>query len=201
MLTIVTPAETTDLTTLAAVKSELGLTTADHDAQLADYISQVSTSVNSYCNRVFARETVAETFRPDCRLNHLVLSRFPVSAISSIVENGVELVVSDYELDADLGIARRLVSDSKSTWPSGKIIVTYAGGYLLPGDVGRDLPEDIERAAIMLAAQAFSSAGIDATVKRETVEGIGSTERFPLSASGMSPEAEALLSRYRQGPL
>lgn len=198
MLIVTTPAATTYLTTVAAVKTELGLTSNEHDAQLAGYISQASASVKSYCNRIFARESVSETFRLEQRQRGLILARFPVSAIDAIVENDETLAETDYDLDTDNGALWRVRSDSPADWPCGKIVVAYTAGYLLPGDENRDLPEDVERAAITLAVQSFNSAGVDATMKRESVDGIGSRERFPLSANGMTPEADALLARYRQ---
>jgi uncharacterized phiE125 gp8 family phage protein len=198
MIIVTTPAATTDLTTLAAVKSELGLSTNEHDAQIASYISQASDSVKAYCNRTFARESVIEAFRVDLPSEPLVLTLFPVSAIDSIIENGVALTTDDFFVDDRDGTLWRLSNDRMTHWPCGKISVAYTAGYLLPGDDGRDLPHDIERAVIMLAAQSFLGAGTDARVKRESVDGIGSTERFLLSASGMTPDAEALLARYRQ---
>lgn len=197
-ITVTSPASTTDLTTLPMVKSELGLTSNEHDAQLAGYIRQASDAIESYCNRTFARESVSETFLPDRCLDSLMLTCFPVTAITSVVENGTTLASTDYKLEADTGVLFRVSNDVQRLWSRGKIVVDYDCGYLLPGDDGRDLPHDIERAAIMLAVQAFNSAGVDATMKRESVDGIGSHERFPLSASGMTAEVEALLSRYRQ---
>lgn len=198
MLTVTTPASTTDLTTLAAVKAELGISTTEHDTQLGNYISQASDSVISYCNRVFARESVSETFRIERPGKGLVLSRYPVTAIASVVENGVTLAASDYETNAGDGVLWRLQGDSQSRWACGKIVVNYTGGYLLPNDVGRNLPNDIERAAIMMVVHAFNVAGTDASVKRESIDGIGSTERFQLPESGIAPDVESLLARYRQ---
>jgi uncharacterized phiE125 gp8 family phage protein len=198
MITVTTPAATTDLTTLAAVKAELGLSTNEHEAQLSTYIRQASDTVERYCNRTFARESVSETFLPNRCLDSLMLTCFPVTAIASVVENGTTLASTDYKLEADTGVLFRVSNEVQRLWSRGKIVVDYDCGYLLPGDDGRDLPHDIERAAIMLAAQSFLNAGTDASVKRESVDGIGSTERFSLSASGMTPEAEAILARYRQ---
>lgn len=198
MLTVTTPASTADLTTLAVVKAELGLTSNEHDTQLATYITQASDRVESFCNRTFAQESISETFRLDHRENELVLTRFPVTAITSVVENGASLATSDYELDADSGVLRRLQSDTKTRWPCGKIVVEYVCGYLLPGDVGRDLPRDIERAAILLVKQFASNSDRDLMTKRETTEGVRTTEYFYGGETGLPPEVEGLLIPHRK---
>jgi uncharacterized phiE125 gp8 family phage protein len=197
MLTVTVPAESNDLTTLAAVKAELGVTGGGDDAKLAGYIKQASDTVTSYCNRVFAIETVSETLRLDQRRDELILSRFPVTALASIVENGVTLASTDYELDGDTGVIRRLRDDGPWSWPQGKIVVAYAAGYILPGAIGRNLPQDIERAVILLVGRYASITPQDQLLRRETVEGIGSTEVFQLGSSGLPPEVTALLTNYR----
>lgn len=60
---MVTPADSQDLTTLANVKLELGITTTAEDATIAMWIDQASGVVSDYCNRSFGQETVLETIR------------------------------------------------------------------------------------------------------------------------------------------
>jgi len=198
MLTIITPATSSDLTTLAAVKAELGLTSSADDAKLSDYISQASDAIANYCNRAFAREEVEETIRVSHMQGSLTLTRFPVSSVSTIVESDEELTTGDYEIEADIGSLRRLRNDAPATWCRGKIVVTYEAGFLLPGESGRNLPTDIERAAIMLTLRYYSTDAQAQLLRRETIEGIGSTEMFAPSASGLPIEVEALIERYRQ---
>jgi uncharacterized phiE125 gp8 family phage protein len=197
MITIVVPATSIDLTTLAAVKDELRLTSSADDAKIGGYIEQASRAIVSYCNRVFAREEVEETFRV-CDMQHsLTLARFPVASVSALVENDEELATGDYEIEADIGTLRRLRDDEPSRWYRGKIVVAYTAGFLLPGESGRNLPHDIERAAIMLAAHySVTDARLD-MFRRDVQEGIGSYERFAPSPSGLTAEVEALIERYR----
>jgi hypothetical protein len=198
MITIITPATSTDLATLAAVKAELGnLASSISDIRLGDYISQASRAIVSYCNRVFAREEVEETLRVCDMQSVLTLTRCPVAAVSTIVENDEELATEDYEVEADTGMLRRLRNDERSSWRRGKIVVTYTAGFVLPGAAERDMPEDIERAAILLAVRyAWTDPDIE-LVRRSTTEGIGSREMFAPSPSGIPIEVEALISRYR----
>src|SRR5450759_693293 len=93
-------ADTYDLTVLATVKAELGITDRDEDENLARWINQASGVIAKYCNRVFAQETLSDTFRLKWRECEeiLVLSRFPVSSIASVLENDATLdPASDYE--------------------------------------------------------------------------------------------------------
>ena len=63
---------------LATVKAELGITDRSEDENLARWIKQASDAVSKHCNRVFAQETLSETFRLKCREDGLLLARFPV---------------------------------------------------------------------------------------------------------------------------
>lgn len=198
-LTIVTPATTFNLTTVAAVRTQLGLTDNSETENLARWISQASDTIAKFCNRIFAEETVAETFRLKRREFGLLLTRFPASAIVSVVENDTTLTtVSDYELasDGSGGVLNRLRNDRDSEWPIGKIVVTYTAGYALPNG----LPEGIERAAIMLVSQYRNTSDRDPQIRSEAIEGSGSTSYFDglESQAGLAPEVVGLISKHRK---
>src|SRR6266511_3225385 len=196
MLTVTTPADSYDLTLLATVKAELGITDRAEDENLARWISQASDTITKHCNRVFAQETVSEMFRLKCREEGLLLARFPVTEIVSVVENDTTLTASDYELARDGGgVLNRLRFDREWTWPIGKIVVTYTAGYALVSD----LPDGIERAAIILINQYRYSAERDPQLRGEQTEGAGSSSYFDgLESSGLSPEILGLLSKHRK---
>ncbi len=191
MLTVTTPAESYDLTVLATVKSELGITDRSEDENLARWITQASGEVAKRLNRVFAEETVTETFRFTSRQDGLLLSRFPVSAIASIVENDTTLTAADYELVAQTGELNRLRSDRAWQWPIGKIVVTYTAGYAAISD----LPEGVERLAIIFVNQYRYAAPRDPLLRSETTDGAGSSSYFD---AGSSPEAQNLISQLRK---
>jgi uncharacterized phiE125 gp8 family phage protein len=198
MLTVTTPANSFDLTVLATVKAELGITDRAEDENLTRWIKQASDAIAKYCNRVFAEETVSETFRLKCREDGLLLARFPVSAITSVVENDTTLTAAtDYELtrDGDSGVLNRLRFDREWTWPIGKIVVTYIAGYTLVPD----LPYGVERAAILLVNQYRYAATRDPLLRSETTEGAGSFSYFDsILNAGLAPEVEGLLSKLRK---
>jgi hypothetical protein len=195
MLTVTTPATTHDLTVLETVRAELGITDRAEDENLARWITEASRVIAEYCNRVFARETVSETFRLATRKSDFLLSRYPVVSIASVVENGETLVATDYEFTSDTGVLTRLRGDTPTCWPPGKIVVTYSAGYGLL----TDLPYGIERAAITLVKQYRFANARDPQLRSENIDGIGSAGYFDgLEADGLSPEVRGLLAEHRK---
>ena len=195
MLTVVTPATSYDLTVLETVRAELGITNHAEDENLKRWIAQASDVIAKYCNRVFAQETVSETFRRSTRSDDILLSRYPVNSIVSIVENDETLADTDYELRGESGLLTRLFDDAPACWPAGKIVVTYVAGYVLL----TDLPYEIEAAALALVKQYRFAAQRDPQVRSESVDAIGSTGYFDgLDVSGMSPEVLGLLKDHRK---
>jgi uncharacterized phiE125 gp8 family phage protein len=196
MLTVTTPASTYDLTLLATVKAELGITDRAEDQNLARWIKQASEAIAKYCNRVFAEETLTETFRLKCREDGLLLTRFPVTAITSVVENDTTLAATDYELASDGGgVLNRLRNERDWQWPIGKVVVVYTSGYALV----TDLPYGVERAAILLVSQYRYAATRDPLLRSEATEGAGSSSYFDsILNAGLAPEVEGLLSKLRK---
>lgn len=199
LLTVLTGAVTTNLTDLASVRSELNLG-AEQDAYLQTQIAAASAAIASWCGRVFARETVREVWRPEREIECLMLARVPVASITSIVEDGTTLDDADYEMDATAGFLWRLSSDKRTPWDASKITITYAGGYLLPGQDSRDLPTDIQRACILLVSAQYIARGRDERLRSEGAQGIGQVSFFEPSTGKprlASADAEALLQPYR----
>lgn len=197
MLTVTTPAATYDLTVLATVKAELGITDRAEDPNLTRWIKQASESIAKYCNRVFAAETLTETFRLKSREDGLLLSRFPATAITSVVENDTTLAATDYELASDGGggVLNRLRYERDWQWPIGKVVVVYTAGYALV----TDLPYGVERAAILLVNQYRYAATRDPLLRSEATEGAGSSSYFDsILNAGLAPEVEGLLSKLRK---
>ena len=196
-----------DLTTLATIKDELGVTDSSMDAKLGRYISEASGIIAEYCNRVFAIETVTETLRNGPRRFYsisnpwqgqqqaLILQRYPVVSLVTIFENDVALDPSLYELDAINGEIQRLDSNGQYLlWSAAKIVITYSAGFTLP----TGLPSGIERACIMLVKQYAASGDRDPMVQSERNDGIGSTQFFNASGTGLPPEVEGLISIHRK---
>lgn len=198
MLTVISPAAHQRLTTVATIKSELDLTGGADDAYLATLIDQASEAIVAWCGRPFAVEGVRETLHRDGRAaGNLMLSRFPVIGIDAVTIGGTVLdpTLADTE---DGGFLYQLdASGCRVGWPSGRAVIDYRAGYVLPDKTGRTLPKDIERAAIILVKTWFLARERDPLVRSESVEGVGSTDYFSGLKSDLVPEAESLLSRYR----
>lgn len=199
VLVVTSAASTYDLTTLAAVKAELGLTTTAEDVNIATWISQASAACSAYCNRTLRSETITETFRSGSNESLIYLARIPVGTVTSVTEDGVVLVANtDYQLDATVGVIYRLSDDVLVDWNFSKLIVVYAAGYTTTAL----LPDDIERACISLTKTLRGAATRDPLVKQESIPGVLDTSYWvgttPGSTGNLPPDVQALLDPYRE---
>lgn len=217
---MVTPADSQDLTVLANVKAELGITTTDEDVNLETWIDQASATVSDYCNRTFGQETDLETFRNRIRLGSydglyyggqgggfplgrhvekIVLRRTPIVSIESVIENDIELTEDvDYEADYTTGILTRLTNDFERRWHFRKLEVTYTAGYELLGT----LPIAIERATMTLIKYMRANATSDPFITSEAIPGVRTVQyavgRFAGSDTWPPQDVVNLIAPYRQ---
>jgi hypothetical protein len=193
MLTVTAPAATYDLTTVEAVKAELRLETKKWDELLFGFIHEQSRIVADECNRVFAKETVTETFRLDCARAELVLRRYPNIVMGALTEDGTALTAADYEIDDEAGLLYRLSDDVRIAWPSLKIVMSYTAGYeLLDG-----LPEPIERTCKEFVKAAWFAARRDPSVKSEDIPGVYRVEYWIGDLPGSRGDWLRRLDPYR----
>lgn len=196
--TVTSAASSYDLTVLATVKEELGITDSSSDDLLSRLITEQSAVAATYCRRVFAQETIVDSFRLPCfSCDPIILSRRPVASITSIVEDGTTLDAADYEFDATTGFVWRLDDDERISWPAVKAVVTFVAGY----ELLTTLPRDIERAVLALIKRTAFGRTRDPMAKAEEVAGIGRTEYWVGNvpgSNGMPAEAVALLDPHRE---
>ena len=151
---IITPADCFDLITIYYARLALGLSSSADETlneQLEMFIRWSSDEIATMCNRTFAREKLAETFRGlDDDNPRLWLSHCPVVSIDSVVEDGVTLDPSSYKLDKKTG---RLLRLDDETW-TGEVTVTYTGGYVLPYEA----PEALQQASVLMIREAYYAA-------------------------------------------
>lgn len=214
------PATNRLLTTVLNVRTRGSVPLTTSDETVAMMIASGSSAVERYTERVFAREEGIQTERIASCASRILLERVPVTLIS-VIENGVELDPTGYDLDAERGILTRVISDAYGSW-TGTVTVTYEGGYVLPGDPDDPdgaprLPADVEEATILMIGQANAATGMvsgSATsgggtgIKRKSVlNGLidityfGPAEMASGGASGdvqVQSAIEGLLSRYRR---
>jgi uncharacterized phiE125 gp8 family phage protein len=184
---IVTPAKSELLTTLERVKAELQITSDANDEILEAKIAEASSDVQAAVGKRLPQEDVKETFWHDDdrhlqRVAHfgnpaqatLFLNRTPVSSIASVTVDDVVLDPAEYRLDPDAGLLDRLSTDGiPCAWRFCKsVIVAYTGGFILPGQDGRNLAYAIEGAVVALVSDYWASRGRDPTLRAETIPGV-----------------------------
>jgi len=205
MLTVISPAAHHRLTTLEAVKNELSLTNTADDAFLSDLIDQASDIVRTWCGRSFALEGVRETLHHNRPGASVMLSRWPVASIDAVTIDGRVFDPVNFQAEDGAGIVYRIGADGcTASWPSGRTVIEYTAGYVLPNDDNSaepTLPKDIERAAIILVKTAYFARGRDPLIRTEDVSGIASTTYWVGgfgNGATLPPDVEGLLSPHRQ---
>lgn len=206
MLTVDTPADSQDLVTLAVVKSALGVEDAKQDDNLKRLISQASAMIAKYCNRVFIKEAVTETFRPVHGHHHhgwyrgahdrsnrqfLLLSRRPVTEVTSVTESEAVVDPIGYALDPNEGSIERLCGDRSAYW-HGTCVASYTGGYA-PADV----PPDLQGAAIDLVAFIRQRASRDPTLRSTEIPGVINETFQQVTATGIPDHVTCVIDEYR----
>lgn len=198
IVTVTVAASTYDLTTTAAVKTELGITVSTYDALITQWIHDESARIARYCGRVFPQETVSEAFRPDSRdrmVDSLILTRSPVISITTVTENtDAALDAAYYETAKPAGLLYRLCDDARVYWTAAKVVVVYVGGYAT-------IPYDLASACMTLIKHRMSSQTRDPALRSITIDGVGQKQWW-VGSSGdvgdMSPEVSETLDRYRE---
>jgi hypothetical protein len=201
---VLQPAESYDLLTLDELKLILNIPSTDisEDDQLKQWISHYSDIVATMCNRVFAKETVAETWRGDSMpfdCPRLFLTHYPVADDDlETVESprGSILDPASYEIENGSGKMR-----IDGAW-SEPITVTYSGGYVLPDEAPPALKQAtgllIQGAREQMTQAAVS--GIKSIAHRESRVQFMDTNAASKSDSGALAQAgetvNALLYKY-----
>jgi hypothetical protein len=200
MLKVITPAANKRLTTVEAVRAQLGVTQGEfNDAGVEALIDRVSAAIPAYCGRGFATEIVRQTEFPQLGLLSIPLARFPVVADSiTVTENGVALTADvHFVLDEDVSTLRRIVGGFRRDW-CGSVVIDYTAGYVLPEDDGeRTLPADVEMAALYLIGDMYqtikNAPNGGYAVRSLTLDGVGSitydTPRITQASDAGSPGA------------
>lgn len=209
IVTVNTAATVTNLTTLERVKSELRIKSDTDNDLLTSKIGEASSAIQAYLGYTLARETVTEVFRPDSPYawrEQLILNRTPVVSITSAEEDDVAVDSDEYEVDKPIGALYRLDSSGyRSCWQFCKSAeVVYSGGWKMPGESGRTLPEGIEAACVALVRSYWFNRTRDPLVKSEEIPGVMS-QSYWIGGVGQSgelpPDVISMLHPFRRPPL
>lgn len=148
----------------------------------------------------------------------ILLPEVPVVAVSSVVEAGVTLVLTDdYTWDADGILRRRWPQQSSRVWPltgvrnfpnePNALVVTYSHGY-------QTIPADIREVCLSMAVRSYQATeraamqypGVQAeTLPDHSVQWMPESRRGDASlgwsaAPFLLPSEEEILSSYRMRP-
>lgn len=215
IVTIIAPAASAALTTLAMAKAELGITDVySDDGYVGGLIDRASAVVARYCQRTFGLQTISEAFRQSdltssgypapettilagnryhSRTQPLILTQQPAQSITSVVESNVTLTAgTDFEADLQAGMLWRLSGDYRTGWLPLTTVI-YTSGWVLPQDSGtRTLPFDVEEVTLSLIRAAYSARGYNPKISREIVEGVGRVDyALAPTVSGMDLDANS----------
>lgn len=198
MLRTITKATSNDLTTVQAVRLELGnsATSAD-DALIVSLISQASAMLAGEMNRAAGIEEIEQIEQVRAPLSFFLLDRWPVTELVSCTVAGATIALTDLRLDPHEGFVTLVRNGVTLSWPLGQTVIRYKAGYVLAG-AGRNVPADLERAAIGIAKALFYGRDRDPNIRSDTVAGVGATsytdtERLEV----IGPDARAIINRYR----
>jgi len=163
---VLDPATEFDLLTLEEAKLWLGVPATDtsEDELLAMWITVFSATVSELCNRCFAKERVTETWRETYN-GRLFLSHWPIKHqdVELVTDFYGDIDPTMYELEQESGKLSFIANPggvSSSRWNS-PAVVTYTGGYALPGEA----PEPLKYAVVLLIR--------DEKIRRQTAQVAG----------------------------
>ena len=176
-------------TTLPHLKSFLDIDTdnLENDQELLFLIKAISGQIRKYCNRDFSskerteqgvgigRQKIWLKERPILEVKHVAIGDPPLWG---------DLDINDYIILAEEGALYRKVGWYDGRYPIMGIMgnmpsydfnfnymVTYTAGYIMPGDINRNLPEDLEYACLMWCQEMFN---LDPLLENVASEKLGS---------------------------
>jgi len=208
LTTVTTAATSQDLTTLALVKAELGVTDTASDTLLAAWITRASAAIAQYCNRIFAAETLRDDVLPERdpypwqvpgTFAPLQLSRRPVlaSPVVTVSVMGEALdAATDFLVDRAAGqIVRLDAAGRPRAWTPDPTSVVYRAGY-------DQIPADVQDACIRLVrAQWWLRKRGDPMKRAEDIPGVRKIEWWvdtsPEANGAMPRDVVDLLETYR----
>ena len=215
-LTVTTSASSVRLTSLEYVKAELDITDTVQDLELRRIINQASSFIPSYCNQIFARETLTETLGA-AGDNILILERTPIVTINQITFDGTTIGSTTYEIDdpkagflfREIGwqgtqIWRHDITLQPTHRTRKKWSVGYTAGYHCHGTTENNgnatIPEDIERAATDLVKSWHLSRSENPNIKSQRTGDAQETlfDGTNKGEGGIPPSVTQLLAKYRR---
>jgi hypothetical protein len=187
------------LTTIARVKSFLGITSTAEDSFLTDLIAIATNTIQNYVGRTFSLETITENL-PGTGTAKLVLSKYPIVSITSITDETGLIDASGYEISDKMagtvyrkdgifffkGQVTGLLGFNNEKEAANNITAVYQAGY-------SSVPLDVEMAAISYVRSMYLGRSRDNTVSSESVSGVYSVT---YGSNALSADVVSTLGRY-----
>lgn len=187
------------LTTLARIKSFLGITDSSQDYFLTDLIAIATDTIQNYVGRTFSLETVTEKL-PGTGTAKLVLSKYPIVSITSITDESGLIDATGYEISDDKagtvyrkdgvfffkGMVTGILGFNNPQEAANNITVVYQAGY-------STVPLDVEMAAISHIRSLYLGRSRDNSVSSEAVQGVYSVT---YGSAALSADVVSTLGRY-----
>jgi len=221
MLEVVTAATSTDLTTVIAVKTEIGSLTDAQAAWVGFAITAASALIEQEANQFFAEQNYTETITGSGSTT-LMLGRTPVLGTPTIVSTLNEVIV-DFTIESreagilyrrqgwtqEISYHRGVTYDGLAYDTHPGFVITYDAGYFLPsfsGVIASDgsqvaLPSNVEQACILTVKAWWHKKNRDSTVSWKQVGDLALGYRGDAAPKtkdtsgmlGLPPEARALI--------
>lgn len=194
------------LTTLARVKTFLGISGTSDDDLLTSLINACTDFIENYCDRRFKKTSYTNELYNGTGTNKLLLKNYPViegetfkieKRGSSYNEDNWDEVESEYyHIDYDSGIVER-VDDIFIKYPK-HYRITYTAGYDYDNsstyleDVGAG---DLEYACWKLVSKAYNQRKQAGNIQSERLGDYSVTFRSEVMAD---PEIKSILDKYKR---
>lgn len=215
MLTVTTTSTSGALTSLDALKTQLGITTTDQDAVLEDAIDAASDAVATYIGYYPLRQSYRETIA-GFGARTMMVSRTPLTSVSAIYYGSTGLLADPNSYVIDNTEAGFIVRDQGFPWSAGVewdldahiaprserkvFIVDYTAGWTFSTG-SHTLPYDLERATLEGAKTFYLGRKRDGSIASKRVGDLSLT----YSRAGVREAQNALpdmsiafLERYRR---
>jgi hypothetical protein len=201
---VVIPAPTFALVSVEMAKDYLQIPANDvsQDGTLGVQIAQVSAAINSYCDRVFVRQSYRDQFRMPANWlgagEPLVTRQRPIVTalgvpIVSVVEDGA--TITEWEAYCGPGHLYRLNGGSAAAaWAGALVVVDYEAGFEL-------IPEDVQGACLQWLSSRWTSRGHNPMLKSQTIPDVVAETYFGMDSTmqtaAMPNEVQQTLMNYR----
>lgn len=208
-ITVDVAAASTDLTTITAVKSALGISSTKFDGPLKHLIEVATSQIHEFVEHIFAKQTYTEKIAGE-GTSMIMVTNTPIIGTPTILCEGSP--ITDFEVeDPEVGSLYRKAGWSLGDWVGWNtepalsrgleklnFYVTYEAGYIVPDLDGENLPKHVEQACIETVVAWYRSKRRDPSIKRKQVDDLMieyKDQEIPAQGYRLPSTARALLSR------